>query len=126
MLGLTAPVDYSFAIGETFAPPPFLWQVCQSGCWVPVNLTEFSAVFTARQTPFSDDPPTIQATTENGMLVVSGFQGSIQLVLPAALTSQLFPVELEWDLWVYSPTYVPDPVRLVGGKLIVYQGVTRP
>lgn len=120
------PIEFSFAIGETFAPPAFLWQVWDPTdcCWDPVNLTGFSATFTARQTPFSADPPTINATAENGFLVINGAGGSIQLILPAWYTSDLLPVEVDWDLWVYSPLYTPAATRLFGGRLCIYEGIT--
>lgn len=126
MNGLSVPIDFSFAIGETFAPPPFLWQVwnATSCLWVPINMSNFTAAFTARQTPFSLDPPVIDATTENGFLAIDGPGGSTQLILPAWYTSELTPVEVEWDFWVYSPTYLPVVTRLFGGRLCIYEGIT--
>lgn len=126
MSGVCVPVALEFAIGETFAPPPFLWQVNNCGVISPVNLTGFKAQFTAKCSPNSNLPPEIFATTDNGMLVINGPAGSIQLILPSSITSQLSPFEGNWDLWVFSEAYSSINTKLFGGSINVYLGVGSP
>lgn len=131
MNNICVPVNYRFAIGETFAPPAFLWEQ-ESGCCPPVcspvNLTGCTAVFTAKQSPNSQLPPDILATTENGMLQINGPAGSIQMILPANYTETLQPFIGEWDLWVFYPPspYSAAVIRLFGGKIEVFLAVGSP
>lgn len=131
MTRLWVPVDYKFAIGETFSPPAFLWQQEDNSCppvCSPVNLTGCNASFTAKQSPNSALPPDILATTENGMLQINGLAGSIQLILPANYTQTLAPFCGEWDLWVFYPPspYSAAVYRLFGGKIEVFLAVGSP
>lgn len=120
-------VPIQFYLGETFQPPPVLFQQEVNGVWVSVNLTGYTATFTARNTINSVDPPYILATTQDGYIVINGTAGSIQLTLPSTYTQQLqVPFQGFWDLWVYSPAYTPVATRLVGGIINVLQPITRP
>ena len=129
MENLYVPVPLAFAIGETYSPPAFLWNVVTPGCpptCAPMNLTGFEATFTAKQSAQSQLPPDILATTENGMLVINGPAGSIQLVLPSWYTAEISPFEGYWDLWVFSPPYSTQQTRLYGGKIEVFLAVGSP
>lgn len=120
-------VPIQFYGGESFMPPPVLWQIQDSsGCWIPFDLTGYTATFTARQTVPSPDPPFIDATTENGMISIDGPAGAVQIILPSNYTSTLVvPFCGIWDLWVYSPSYPVVAYRLVGGIINVLEAVTR-
>jgi hypothetical protein len=126
--GVIVPIEFSFAIGETFAPPAFLWEIWNftTCCWEAVNMTGYSAMFIAAQTPFSLPPPVIEATTENGMLQINELSGSTQLILPASYTSNLSPMQVDCSLWVYSSAYMPVINRLFGVRLNIYQSVGSP
>ena len=129
MDNLYVPVDLVFAVGETFAPPAFLWNIVTPGCpptCAPANLTGFEATFTAKQSALSTEPADILATTENGMLVIDGPLGSIQLILPSWYTAEIAPFEGFWDLWVFSPPYSTQQTRLYGGTIGVFLSVGSP
>lgn len=124
------PVPIKFAVGETYAPPPFLWEVETSNCppvYLPVNLTGFTGAFTAKQSVNSLLPPEILATTENGMLAINGLLGSVQLILPTWYTEDIVPFIGGWDLWLFSPAY-PSTIatQLFGGEIEVYLGERSP
>ena len=123
------PEPIEFLIGETYAPPAFLWQIKDNSCppnITPMNLTGFQATFTAKQSVNSTLPPEVLATTENGMIVINGPLGSIQLILPAWYTATIIPFEGFWDLWVYSPPYSNNATPLFGGTIKVALGVGSP
>lgn len=123
------PERIEFLVGETYAPPPFLWIIKTPGCpptCAPVNLTGYQATFTAKQSVNSELPPDILATTENGMIEINGPLGSIQLILPSWYTAQMQPFEGFWDLWVYSPPYTSVATPLFGGVIKVALGIGSP
>ena len=123
------PEPIEFLVGETYAPPAFLWELNNGGCpptYLPVNLTGFEAIFTAKQSVNSTEPPDILATTINGMITINGPAGSIQLILPSWYTSTILPFEGYWDLWVYSPPYSAVATPLFGGQIKVLLGVGSP
>lgn len=124
------PIPFKFAVGETFAPPPFLWEIeddtqCPPVC-TPVNLTGFTAAFTAKQSSESLLLPDILATTQNGMIQIDGILGSIQLILPSWYTAEIVPFCGFWDLWVFSPPYSTVATRLFGGEIEVFLAVGSP
>lgn len=115
-------IPISFYQGETFAPQPILYLDVNGN---PINLTGYSATFSARQTVNSNDPPIILATTGNGLITINGLNGSIQINLGSAFTS-ILPILYNgvWDLWIYGPALYPV-TRLVGGTISILEPVTR-
>lgn len=129
MNGIWVPESLEFLVGATFAPPPFLWEMVTNTCppvCTPVNLTGFQAIFTAKQSVNSILPPDILATTENGMIVINGLAGSIQLILPTWYTVDIVPFEGIWDLWVFAPPYFLVATPLLAGNIKVKLGVGSP
>ena len=115
-------VPIQFYQGETYIPPAIAY-VDQNGA--PVNLTNYTATFTIRQTTGSTNPAILVATTGNGEITIDGPNGLIQISIPASVTALLAaPFEGVWDLWIYGPANVPS-TRLVGGNASILLPVTR-
>jgi len=107
--------------GETFAPPAILWIDANR---TPVNISGFTAKLMARETVNGANPPVIDARTSNGLIVITGATGSIQIILGPTFTAALpAPFEGVWDLFVYSAAGVAT--RLVGGTICIKEPVTR-
>jgi hypothetical protein len=114
-------IPIEFYAGETFIPPPILWLDVYS---FPIDLTNYSALMTARHTVSTNDPPLFIASSTIGQIILGGTLGTIQIYLNSNLTMNLpNPSCNYYDIWVYSPAGAAT--RLFGGPLIVKQPVTR-
>lgn len=115
-------IPLEFYAGETFAPTPFLWINSLDN---PIDLTNFTATMTIRQSLGSQDPPLIVCYSTAGQVLLGGTLGTIQPYLTPSVTGTFpNPFNGVWDLWMYDQNGVAT--RLLGGPLSILQPVTRP
>jgi len=98
---------------------PFVWKD-ETG--EVVNLTGYKARMQARRS-ISSASPVIDATTENGLLLIEPEQGRIWLDIPATTTATFDWPRARYDLEVESASGVVT--RLLQGQITLSKEVTR-
>jgi hypothetical protein len=87
----------------------------------PVNLTGYSARLQVRETHRSPNT-LVSLTTENG-ITLGDKQGTIQIVIPADVTTYFHPTNYVYDLELVSPG--GEVTRILEGTFKVTPEVTR-
>jgi hypothetical protein len=114
----TEIIDLTINQGATFRHQ-FQWKSDQGSA---INLTGFTARMQARVS-ISDAGPTIDMTTENGGIELSGISGNIRLYLSSAATELLTAGNGVYDLEMVSPD--GEVTRLISGDMFISGEVTR-
>lgn len=98
-------------IGTTYIKSVFYVDICGN----PIDLTGYTAKMQFRNT-LQSDVALIDLSTDNNTIVISGAAGQITFTISSVITSMLTPwVNLDYDLFIYSPTAVVTPV--IGGRI---------
>lgn len=113
-----AQYDFTIEQGTTHTET-FVWEDPNG---VPVNLAGYKARMQARKTVTSPDK-LIDATTENGLLVVTPAAGKIEFKAPATLTATFAFSQARYDLELESAD--GTVYRLVEGAITISKEVTR-
>jgi hypothetical protein len=113
-------VTYDFEIEQgTTVTKPFVWK---DSLGAAVDLTGYVARMQVRSSVTSTDV-LLDATTENGKIVISAAEGKFTLTLSATETAAIAWKKGKYDIELASPTGVVT--RLVQGSITVSQEVTR-
>lgn len=107
--------------GENYNPPPIS---VVDDCFppIPIPLIDYTAIMTVRQAAQNSNI-VLQATTENGYIVILETAGQILINIPAELIAPLAPFNGSWDLFIYSPS--GNSTRILGGIFNVLQSDTQ-
>ena len=89
---------------------------------LPLNLTDYKARLQARWSIASPDV-LLDATTENGKLVIDPLGGMVSLVLTASDSAALVWRKAKYDLELENPA--GDIFRLIKGEIVIDKEVTR-
>jgi len=103
--------------GATFSKT-LTWKVDD----IPVDLTGYSARMQAKDKHKTSCAPIINITTENGGISLGGEAGTIELLVSAVDTEEIYPKEYVYDIELVSSDFV---YRLLEGKFIVTPEVTK-
>jgi len=103
--------------GATFTKT-LIWKIDE----VPVDLTGYTARMQAKDKHKTTCAPIINITTENGGITLGGEEGTIDLLVTATETTEIYPKEYVYDLEMVSTDFV---YRLIEGKFIVTPEVTK-
>lgn len=105
--------------GESLYPPPISYV---DKNWNPISLTGCSATLSVK-CDFNSDIFIVQATTQNGQLIITGdYDNEIQINVPYEQLAPFAPFEGVWDLFIYYPSNIA--VRLLGGRFLIPESVT--
>jgi hypothetical protein len=117
-----ALLNYSLQVdqGATFRQS-FLWRQGAAGS-APQDLTGYTGRMQIRQHALSDTAMHT-LTTENGGITLGGVAGTVQLHIPASITSTLPGQQLVYDLEMTAPN--GDVIRFLQGAVNVSAEVTR-
>ncbi len=102
----------------------FYWPITFTQCKAPVNLTGYKAYMQVRRTIGSINPPILDASTENGLIVITPAIGLITINIPSDITGEIVaPNEGYYDVLLVSTTGFKIP--LIYGATIMTDMVTR-
>lgn len=113
-----APYNFTIEQGTTFTVS-FAYR---DSAGAPINLNGYVARMHARQ-PLESSRTLINATTANGLLVITAVTGTITLNLTATQTAALSFTTARYDLEIESPAGIVT--RLVEGTITLSKEVTR-
>lgn len=113
-----AQYDIEIEQGATHSES-FTWE---DGNGTPVNLTGYKARMQFRKSATSTEK-LLDASTENGLIVLTPLEGAVSITLPASLTSAFSWAQARYDLELESSD--GTVVRLVEGAVTVSKEITR-
>ena len=94
----------------------------------PIPLTGYSAKMQIRSTRTEDEDqtPILEATTDNGYLVIDAENGEIDVVIPSTVTA-LLPAGFVgvYDIFIYSKTITGLDTMILNGPVTIIGGVTK-
>jgi hypothetical protein len=112
--------EYDIEIDQyAYFSQQFTWK---DTSYQPIDLTDWEARLQIRES--IDDEPVVDLDSTTAGITLGGVDGTIVVVIPSAETAAMPSGELLYDLLMEDPS--GRKKRLLEGKAIVKQAVTRP